>query len=141
MRSPASGSLATTDPATTPEARTRTVQSSVTDGDDSEAADSNVDSKRRIHEEPMTVKSRGRLYTTGDIRRRLGCDDDQAGRGTRVVVKIDNVDRREEWIHVETAVFPVTLATDGVIRIPADTRDELDLSTGDSVRVSIRTKE
>jgi len=120
MRSPASGSLATADPATTPERRSQPTS---------------------VTEEPMTVASRGRLYTTGDIRRRLGCNDENAGRGAAVTVKIDDVDRRDEWIHVETAVFPATLATDGVIRIPSEVRDELGLSTGDSVRVSIRTND
>ncbi|WP_158294322.1 hypothetical protein, partial [Halorubrum sp. SP9] len=74
-------------------------------------------------------------------RRRLGCNDDQAGRGTHVAVKIDVVDRSDDWIHVNTAVFHVTLATDGVIRVPVNVRDELALSTGDDVRVSIRMKE
>lgn len=120
MRSPASGSLATADPATIPERRSQPTS---------------------VTEEPMTVASRGRLYTTRDIRRRLGCNDENAGRGTRVVVKIDNVDRSDDWIHVETAVFHATLVTDGVIRIPSDVRDELDLSTGDDVRVSIRTND
>ncbi len=126
MRSPASSGRATTDPATDVE-RQQALRHSPTG--------------RSVQNEPMTVASRGRLYTTEDIRQRLGCDDRQAGRGTRVAVKIDDVDRHGEWLHVNTAVFRATLATDGVIRIPAAVRDELNLSTGDDVRVSIRTNE
>jgi len=118
MNSTAGGSITTVDPATTPERRV---------------------GSQKVRNEPMTVASRGRFYTTRDIRRRLGCDDENAGRGTEVLVKIDAVDRDVDWgIHVDTVVFAATIVTDGVIRVPVGVRETLSLVEGQNVRVSIK---
>lgn len=124
-RTPAAGSRATPDPATDPERRNGSRET--------------LKTSSHVKNEPMEVRSRGRLYVTSDIRRRLGCDTDDAGRDTDVLVKIDAVDRDVEWgIHVDTAVFAATIVTDGVIRVPAGVRETLSLTEGQNVRVSIK---
>lgn len=90
-----------------------------------------------IDDEPATVVSQGRLYTTRRQRESLGVDNGDAGRGEAVEVVISVVDRCGEWVHVDTAAFHATLVTDGAIRIPIEIRRELGLEYGDHVRLTI----
>lgn len=91
-----------------------------------------------IDHEPMTVCSRGRLYTTADQRRRL--DIEGRGHGRRVAVAILTVDRGGQWgVATSGARFGATLGSDGELTIPHEARTHLDIEAGDDVRVSLGT--
>jgi hypothetical protein len=91
-----------------------------------------------IEREPMTVQSRGRLYTTEQHRDDIQASSEQYGKGTPVTVELLSVDRSRDWgVYAETAVFTDSLGYYGEVSIPPEVRDELELDVGDSVRVTI----
>jgi len=92
-----------------------------------------------MEREPMTVGSRGRLYTTSDQREDLGISSTY-GYGTGVVVEVMTVDRSVEWgVFARSAVFEQSLGVYGEIRLPQAVRERLDVVVGDAVRVSVET--
>lgn len=92
-----------------------------------------------IEREPMEVGTEGRVYTSSEQRRELGLDG--YGYGVSVVVEVMSVDRSREWgVHAESVVFTDELGTYGEFRIPAGARESLDVSVGESVRVSVEVQ-
>lgn len=91
---------------------------------------------------PMTVQSRGRLYTDSRERRQFVTNDNEYGHGTEVMVHIELVERGHDWgMYTESIGFPTTLQSDGAIQIPAKAREKVGLSEGDDVRVMIKSFE
>jgi len=89
---------------------------------------------------PMTVQSGYRLYTSQRQRREIGIETTY-GYLTPVSVGIVTRERETEWDGStgRYATFRQTLGTDGEIRIPLDVRRALDISQGDSLRVSLKS--
>lgn len=92
-----------------------------------------------LRHEPMTIQSRGRLYTTVDQRRRLGIAGDN-GCGAHLSVGVLLVERNQQWAgsYAESATFPVRLGVDGQFRIPAPIRQRMGLERGETLRVTMR---
>jgi hypothetical protein len=89
-----------------------------------------------IEREPLEVGTRGRIYTTTELRECLGVEG--YGHGTDVRVEVLSVDRSPEWgVHGESAVFVDVLGSYGELRVPAVVRDTLGLEVGDGVRVTV----
>jgi len=85
--------------------------------------------------EPMEVRSRGRLYTSERQRRRL---DVTANSGQDFQVIVRTVDRSPEWgLYAQHTSFEATMRTYGVLAIPDAVQDRLGVSEGDHVRVSM----
>lgn len=95
----------------------------------------------RIEQVPMTVQSRGRLYTSERQRRELSITDGY-GRGVEVEVGLVSVERDPPWdgIYTQGAAFETALAYYGELYIPETVIERLDLSVGDSVRVTIQRR-
>jgi hypothetical protein len=88
-----------------------------------------------IQNEPMEVRSRGRLYTSARQRRRL---DVAANDDVCLQVLVRTVDRSPDWgLYSQRAVFEASLRTYGVVAIPDDVQERLGVQEGDHVRVSM----
>jgi len=87
----------------------------------------------------MEVQSGYRLYTSQRQRREIGIETTY-GYLTPVVVGVVKADRSPEWEGIvgQYATFRQTLGSDGEIRLPIDVRRALDISQGDSLRVSLK---
>lgn len=87
---------------------------------------------------PITVCSRGRLYTDERQRREIATVDERHGWGTPVAVGVTVVDRSPEWgSTAQMATFETQLGYYGSVRIPAGARDVLGIERGDTVRVTL----
>lgn len=88
---------------------------------------------------PMTVQSRHRLYTTERHRSQLGCEG-LYGRGTPVTVGIVAVERDVPWSGTvaQSATFQTELGYYGEIQIPSAVARTLNVTEGDSLRVTMR---
>lgn len=84
----------------------------------------------------MDVQSRGRLYTSQRQRERLGIEG--YGHGVSVSVGLLTVERDCEWgTYGQLVTFQQELGTYGEIRVPVSVRDKLNLSVGDTCRVTV----
>lgn len=89
---------------------------------------------------PMTVGTRGRLYTTDADRDAIDVNPTPYGRGTPIQVGVVTVDRSPEWgTYAETAMFSTTLGYYGSFTIPSEVREKCDIAVGDSIRVTIQS--
>jgi hypothetical protein len=96
----------------------------------------------RITAEPTTLRSRGRIYTTADQRRRLGIETDEYGKGQPVTVVVCVIRTTPDWgVYAPSAVFDTELVSDGAIRLPVDTRRRLGVTEGDHLRLSVKPRE
>ena len=102
----------------------------------------NTETADRLENQPMTLYSKNRLYTSKRQRERLGIDTDQHGRGVGVRVMITHVDRDTDWVggYIQSGMFETELRTYGAIGVPQSLVERFDLSKGDNVRVSTETR-
>jgi hypothetical protein len=92
-----------------------------------------------IKNEPMTVCSKNRLYTTRRIRKRLNLLNVKYGRGTPVQVTLMDVDRSPEWgVETQVANFNASLGYYGEVHIPQGAMDDLALAEDDTLRVNMQ---
>jgi hypothetical protein len=88
-----------------------------------------------IRNEPATVSTKHRIYTTESQRARIGVgiDSDEP-----LGVLVHVVDRAPEWgTHGAYAAFETTYGRDGQLRVPQSAVERLGLSVGDSVRLTV----
>ena len=99
----------------------------------------NTETADQLENQPMTLYSKNRLYTSKEQRRRLGIDTDQHGRGVGVRVMITHVDRDTDWEggYIQSGLFETELRTYGAIGVPQSLVERFDLSKGDNVRVQV----
>jgi len=102
-----------------------------------------------IRNEPMTIGTKNRLYTTDEIRSRLGIRTYESGYNTPIRVVVTTVDRAVPWQdddchlsgYVQRATFDTSLRSYGEFRIPQAIMDRMGLSADETVRVDIRVLE
>lgn len=85
---------------------------------------------------PLTVRSRGRLYTTARHRREI---DVTASENPRVGVRVERVDRDVPWDGYCTQLgqFQATMTSDGAVTIPKGLRERFAIEEGETLRVSL----
>ena len=91
-----------------------------------------------IERVPVTVGSRGRIYTSERQRRRIEVDDTPYGRGTEVEVGVTVTDTSPEWGTLgKMGTFATEIGYYGEIRVPQEVRSILGLAEGDDCLLTV----
>ncbi len=85
---------------------------------------------------PLTVRSRGRLYTTDRHRREI---DVTATENPSLVVCVERIKRDVQWdgYCTQAGTFTATMTSDGAVTIPKGLRERFAIEEGETLRVSL----
>lgn len=91
-----------------------------------------------IERVPVTIESRGRVYTSERQRRRIEVNDKPYGRNTDIEVGIVVTDTAPEWGTIgHMATFETEIGYYGEIQVPQGVRSTLGLAEGDDCLLTV----